>query len=100
MASDRRQTMAPEPGTNGAQEVSFGVTGMTCASCVRRIEKALQKVVGVREASVNLATEKAKVIYDPQTTSFDQLTAAVERAGYGVGEMPPDTEHTRRPHLK
>jgi Cu+-exporting ATPase len=93
MASDRIQTEALRPGANGAQEVSFGVTGMTCASCVRRIEKALHKVEGVSEASVNLATEKAKVIYDPQTTSLNQLKAAVERAGYGIREMPPDTEH-------
>ena len=49
---------------NGS-EVTFGVTGMTCASCVRRIEKALGKVEGVQEASVNLATEKARVVYDP-----------------------------------
>jgi Cu+-exporting ATPase len=58
---------------------------MTCASCVRRIEKALSKVAGVREASVNLATERAKVMYDPQATGLDQLKAAVERAGYGLG---------------
>src|SRR5919198_508731 len=66
-------------------EVSFPVTGMTCASCVRRIEKALGKVDGVREASVNLATEKARVVYDPGVVSLGQLTAAVEKAGYGVG---------------
>jgi P-type Cu+ transporter len=94
MASDRIQTEAPPPVANGAQEASLTVTGMTCASCVRRIEKALYKVAGVREASVNLATEKAKVMYDPQTTSLNQLKAAVERAGYGIGEMPSDTEHT------
>jgi P-type Cu+ transporter len=93
MASDRIQTEAPPPVPNGAQEVSFQVTGMTCASCVRRIEKALSKVAGVREASVNLATERAKVMYDSQTTGLDQLKAAVERAGYGLGEMPSDTEH-------
>ena len=40
MASDRKQIAAPEPETNVAQEVNFDVTGMTCASCVRRIEKA------------------------------------------------------------
>jgi len=94
MASDLKQIVALEPETSAAQEVSFGVAGMTCASCARRIEKALQKVAGVREAIVNLATEKAKVIYDPGTIRFDQLRAAVERAGYGVGEVPPDTETT------
>jgi Cu+-exporting ATPase len=69
------------------RELSFPVTGMTCASCVRRVEKALAKVPGVAEASVNLATEKARVAYDPSAASPDQLRAAVEKAGYGVGAM-------------
>src|SRR4029079_4946534 len=68
-----------------AAEITFPVTGMTCASCVRRVEKALAKVPGVAEASVNLATEKAKVAYDPAAASPDQLRAAVEKAGYGIG---------------
>ena len=70
-----------------AREVSFPVTGMTCASCVRRIEKALNKVDGVQEASVNLATEKARVVFDPTIATFDYLAAAVAKAGYGVGEL-------------
>ena len=71
------------------QEVSFPVTGMTCASCVRRIEKALKKVDGVQEASVNLATEKARVVFDPGATTFEAMHAAVQTAGYGVGDQPP-----------
>ncbi len=67
------------------QEIRFAVTGMTCASCVRRIEKSLSKVPGVAEVSVNLATEKATVAYDPTVAGPDQLKAAVEKAGYGVG---------------
>ena len=70
------------------QEVTFGVTGMTCASCVRRIEKTLSKVDGVAEARVNLATEKATVVYDPEPASLDAMKAAVEKAGYGVRQMP------------
>jgi P-type Cu+ transporter len=62
------------------------VTGMTCASCVRRIEKALTKVAGVQEASVNLATEKDRVTHDPSRATFAVMQAAVEKAGYGVGE--------------
>ena len=62
---------------------------MTCASCVRRVERALGKVEGVRSASVNLATERATVVFDPASTGLAQLTAAVERAGYGVGQVPP-----------
>src|SRR5213595_1119359 len=86
------------PGTSpsdrkATQEVTLPVTGMTCASCVRRIEKALGKVAGVTEASVNLATEKARVAFDPSGASLNDLTRAIERAGYGVGPMgdlPPE----------
>jgi P-type Cu+ transporter len=69
-------------------EVSFVVTGMTCASCVRRIEKALGQVPGVDSVHVNLATEKANVRYDPEQTNIAALAAAVEKAGYGVRNMP------------
>jgi P-type Cu+ transporter len=69
-------------------EVTFPVTGMTCASCVRRIEKALSKVQGVQEATVNLATERAKVVFDPTLVELGQLTGAVEKAGYEVGALP------------
>ena len=83
-----------------AQEVSFAVTGMTCASCVRRIEKALKKVEGVQEASVNLATEKARVIYDPAAATFDAMQAAVENAGYGVGNLEQGTRHQSTPNAE
>jgi Cu+-exporting ATPase len=76
---------APEKDTS---EVTFPVTGMTCASCVRRIEKALGRVEGVSEADVNLATEKARVVFDPGRASMDQMRAAVEKAGYAIGALP------------
>jgi Cu+-exporting ATPase len=68
--------------------VPLGVTGMTCASCVRRVEKALAGVPGVQKASVNLATEKATVICDPIQANLDQLKSAIVKAGYGVLETP------------
>ena len=71
-------------------EVSLPVTGMTCASCVRRVEKAISKVEGVNNAAVNLATERARVDFDPEQTSVAAIAAAVERAGYGVPDLPPD----------
>jgi Cu+-exporting ATPase len=86
MATTTEPTAAT-PATTPA-EVTFPVTGMTCASCVRRIEKALNKVEGVVEASVNLATEKARVVYDPVAASPAQLRGAVEKAGYGVRDVP------------
>jgi P-type Cu+ transporter len=78
---------ALESEVSPAAEVTFPVTGMTCASCVRRVEKALKKVGGVAEAQVNLATEKARVAFDPAEASLDDLRRAVEKAGYGVGAM-------------
>jgi P-type Cu+ transporter len=68
--------------------VEIPVEGMTCASCVGRVEKALQKVSSVESVAVNLATEKAKVTLDSaEGPSLDALRAAVEKAGYGVGEV-------------
>ncbi|HWR77416.1 MAG TPA: copper ion binding protein, partial [Thiobacillus sp.] len=76
------------------ESFTFDITGMTCASCSARVEKALNKVPGVLDASVNLATERATVKV-AQGTSAATLIAAVERAGYGAqlplptGEAPP-----------
>ena len=69
-------------------ETSLPITGMTCASCVRRVEKSLTKLDGVIEAGVNLATERATVRYDPATVGPENLKAAVEKAGYGVRAIP------------
>ncbi|MBA3773470.1 MAG: copper-translocating P-type ATPase [Ramlibacter sp.] len=63
---------------------TFPVEGMTCASCVARVEKALSAVPGVGEASVNLATEMATVKAD-KGVALDLLRGAVEKAGYSVG---------------
>lgn len=63
--------------------IKLQVTGMTCASCVTRVEKTLKAVPGVKEASVNLATEEASVNADPSVTA-DSLAAAVRKAGYDV----------------
>src|SRR5215217_6783156 len=84
-------THTPNADATAPAELSFPVTGMTCASCVRRIEKALAKVPGVAEARVNLATEKATVRYDPAVAGTSQFRTAVEKAGYGVGAMPQAT---------
>lgn len=65
---------------------SFPVAGMTCASCVARVERILAKVPGVREASVNLATEVATVEAD-HGVALDALRAAVEKAGYDIPEQ-------------
>jgi Cu+-exporting ATPase len=69
--------------TNPALDiVSFPVEGMTCASCVNRITRFLDKVEGVEEAHVNLASESATVRFDPARATVDDLVAAVDAAGY------------------
>jgi len=73
--------------------LTLPVEGMTCASCVRRVEKALGKVRGVDSVSVNLATEAATVTFDPEQASFDGLSAAVEKAGYVLRRRGGDQEH-------
>ena len=63
--------------------IDLQIGGMTCASCVMRVEKALKKVGGVQDATVNLATEQAQVQADTTVTA-DALAAAVRQAGYEV----------------
>lgn len=80
-------TSATLPSTSSANNKAFqlDIEGMSCASCVNRVEKALRAVPGVAEASVNLATERASVQAD-SSVQPDQLAAAVTKAGYQVKE--------------
>jgi P-type Cu+ transporter len=64
--------------------VEIPVTGMTCAGCVGRVERALEKVSGVLEVNVNLASEKATVRYFAGEVERRDLEMAVEAAGYGL----------------
>jgi Cu+-exporting ATPase len=73
----------------GTREWTFPVEGMTCASCVGRVERALEKVPGVREASVNLATETATVVTD-RDAPHEAVAAAVRNAGYEVPQASVD----------
>ncbi|MFA6439778.1 MAG: heavy metal translocating P-type ATPase [Bacteriovoracaceae bacterium] len=67
---------------NNIQTLMLPVEGMTCASCVARVEKVLLKVQGVEKATVNLATEKATVKFDSSVATAEQMVKAVEEAGY------------------
>ncbi len=73
------------PATPEARQWSLPITGMTCASCAGRVERALAAVPGVGEASVNLATEAASVRAE-RSVDLPALNAAVEKAGYTLGE--------------
>ncbi|MBI2357559.1 MAG: copper-translocating P-type ATPase [Deltaproteobacteria bacterium] len=66
------------------REMTLSVGGMSCASCVAKIEEALRSVAGVQSAEVNFATEKASVRFDPDQVQFSRLTQAIEDAGYEV----------------
>ncbi|MFG2926489.1 heavy metal translocating P-type ATPase [Streptomyces sp. NPDC048305] len=75
------------PTTPGAARVELAIGGMTCASCAARIEKKLNRIDGV-EASVNYATEKARVAYSGDV-SIDELIATVEATGYTARPPAP-----------
>ena len=69
-------------------EIQLPVEGMTCASCVNRIERFLKKTPGVEEATVNLATEVATIRYLPDQAGTAELVSAIEAAGYDVRSEP------------
>lgn len=66
------------------QTLMLAVTGMTCASCSARVERALKKTPGVLAAQVNLASEQAAITFDREQIGPQVLQGAIERAGYGV----------------
>jgi len=68
----------------GTKKIILRIGGMTCASCSQTIEKALRKLDGVEEANVNLATEKATVVYNQAVTDYEKIKTAVEDSGYQV----------------
>lgn len=75
------------------------IGGMTCAACSARVEKAIDIMAGVERVSVNLATEKATVIYDPAKTNYADICGTIERAGYkavGVSADEADSNALRK----
>lgn len=67
--------------------VTLPIGGMTCAACAQRVEKGIKKLEGVTNVSVNFATEKATVSYDPQKVRLSAIREAVEKAGYKALEI-------------
>ncbi|MDR1128310.1 MAG: heavy metal translocating P-type ATPase, partial [Treponema sp.] len=62
--------------------LSIPIGGMTCAACAARVEKAIRRLNGIESVSVNLATEKAAVSYDPQLVRLPAIREVIEKAGY------------------
>ena len=67
--------------------VVFDIRGMSCAACAQRVEKTLQALEGVESASVNIATEKATVAYDPERIRLSAMREAIEALGYRALEI-------------
>lgn len=65
-------------------DLVLGITGMTCAACVARLERQLSRLQGVTSANVNLATEKARIVFDTQLADPRKIIAAVREAGYDI----------------
>ena len=78
-------TDTPSPTATQPTELTLPVVGMTCASCVNRIERFLNRADGVAVATVNLATERATVHFDPSVIDRAGIVSAIESAGYEVG---------------
>ncbi|MDQ0060997.1 Cu+-exporting ATPase [Paenibacillus harenae] len=76
--------------TNDNKQVTFQITGMTCAACANRIEKGLNKLDGVSSANVNFALEKASVTYDSKVVGIDKLEESISKLGYGTAKEAVD----------
>ena len=91
-------TVSADPTTRSTAHVDLLVGGMTCASCVGRVEKKLNRIDGVT-ARVNLATASASVDYDPASTDEETLVRTVEKTGYtaspAVEGAAPDDDQDR-----
>ena len=86
--------------TAAPERVDLPVSGMTCASCARSIERTLSATTGVERAHVNLATNTATVEYDPTRAAVRDLVGAIEDLGYGVPEQPPEEDAEARAYLR
>src|SRR4051812_4109833 len=73
-------------GTTGGTSslITIPVTGMTCAACQSRVQRALGKTPGVRDANVNLMLNNATVVYDPSATTPEALVERIRETGYGA----------------
>ncbi len=87
------RTAGYEPAENHAE---LAIQGMTCASCVARVEKALKRVPGVLDAHVNLATERASVRYLGGSDAVGRLIEAVDSTGYEAAEIRQGDDRTDR----
>ena len=79
--------MKVKPKGINEERIDLPITGMTCASCAMTIQKNLSELQGVNKASVNLATSKATIFYDPQQIGVASLISSIRKSGYDVGTV-------------
>lgn len=83
------------------KKINISISGMHCASCAANIQKTLSKKDGVRSASVNFATENAKVEYDPEKISDEEIEDVVDKLGYTAqAEIEENGEHVHHADVK
>ena len=85
-----------KPGSSDRNStITLAIGNMQCQSCVRRIEEALMRLSGVTEARVDLAEQKASIIYDPSETNKDQFRATIEAEGYRIMDEKKEETFSR-----
>src|SRR3989339_544360 len=89
-------TLIASKSKNGDESVNLSLGGMHCASCALLIEKSLKKVSGVKQANVNYAAEKARIIFDGNQANLENLIKAVKDAGYSAQLASADPEIDRK----
>jgi Cu+-exporting ATPase len=94
------QKTTPETRTEAGADVQaeLTVTGMTCAACVSRVEKAARRVPGVAEAQVNLLANRGTFTYDPAQTDPQTIIAAIDRIGFGAAPLTSQTPESSAHH--
>tara|TARA_R110001583_G_scaffold90145_1_gene231932 strand:+ start:30936 stop:33170 length:2235 start_codon:yes stop_codon:yes gene_type:complete len=85
MTAQSTPSAGPAQSASASATLELAISGMTCAACSTRLEKVLNRLPGV-EATVNLATERAVLHFEPGALTLDAAKAAVERAGFGASE--------------
>ena len=96
---EKTPSAAPLVAPPAVETVTLELQGMTCASCVNRIERKVKKVPGVEKASVNLATEEGSFTYTTEQTSLSAIIEAIEAAGYKARPRndKPETSQSETP---
>jgi len=96
-----RKTQMPSPKEENLKTVEFPVSGMSCASCVARIEKGLSKMSGIKAAKVNFASEKASVTFDPSRVQMTDLVGTVKdlRCRFTACPVPPVSRRLKAPSM-